>query len=794
MYNQEEYQSLILAALLHDIGKFYQRTGVELREEDKKIMTSCCPVYKDKYSHQHVLYSGRFVREIFNNRLQTVENIVLYHHRPDSAIKNYSRLAKIIALADRLSSGERREEDSVSEREVSKEPLISIFSTLFSSEQNIRYQYIPLLPLSCDLTPLFPEENKSKAIKDNSYSSLWNAFVSEMQHLKDESDLNSIITKVLFLLQKFTFFVPSAAYVDRPDISLYHHLKTTAAIASCLYLLNIKEDEIDNLLSAIKDEKYDNLQGTACLLLACDVSGIQDFIYSITSEYALKSIKGRSFYLQLISECVARSILKLLNLPLCNIIFIGGGNFYLLLPDTENAKKEIENYNKLLSNNFLFAHRGKLALNIAYEEVKYSDFLGKNFGNKWSLLKRSLAIEKKRKFSTLLADSTTKNILLGPFDMGGEQKVCQVCGEELEDDGDICSLCNSFAELAYDLPRARYLQEIFLNPKELREPVKVWSKLLESLGMRNLLLRDAIPGEKIYLINNLDFINGKLKFNGFYLIAQNAPRSGEQIKTLEEIANDSDGVKKWGVFRADVDNLGKTFAEGLGGEDRTISRIAMLSEMLGMFFNIQVEKIAREPEFQEKIYIIYSGGDDLFIIGAWSVLPDFAMRLYQDFRKYTAQNLTLSGAIYIAPTKKFPVYQAANQAKDDLELAKRGDKNKLTFLGIPIPWNVMQDLKEIKDRIIYLLDENGPKLPRALLQILNFGWVETQKFKKGEVPMQRIWRFLYAMKRLKERSKEEYIKDIDALEKEVLIETKKEFRDYLEVPVRWAELLTRKEE
>ncbi|MGB9722138.1 MAG: type III-A CRISPR-associated protein Cas10/Csm1, partial [bacterium] len=369
--------------------------------------------------------------------------------------------------------------------------------------------------------------------------------------------------------------------------------------------------------------------------------------------------------------------------------------------------------------------------------------------------------------------------------------VCQVCGEEIEQDN-ICKLCDSFAELAYDLPRARYIQENYTKPKEIKEAVKDWNSLLEAIGTKYTLLHDPPNVDSVYLINNVDFLGGKFKCNGFYFIAQNAPRLGEQIKTLEDIANESKGVKKWGVLRADVDDLGKVFKAGLGDEDRTISRLAMLSEMLGMFFNVQVEKIARESEFKDKIYVIYSGGDDLFVIGPWSLLPDFIMRLYQDFRKYTAETLTFSAAISIAPTKKFPVYHSAEQAKEDLELAKQDGKNKMTYFGIPVPWGKMNALKEIKDKIVFLLDENGPNLPRSLLQILSFGWIETRRLKKGEVPMQRIWRFLYAMKKLKEKYKE-YCADIDELEKAVIIDEQKIFRDYLEVPVRWAELLTRKE-
>ncbi|MGB9722082.1 MAG: type III-A CRISPR-associated protein Cas10/Csm1, partial [bacterium] len=297
MNNSEELQSLILAALLHDIGKFYQRTGVELSEEDKRLMPSCCPDYKSKYHHFHVLYSGRFIRETFNNKFPLIENIVLYHHKPDSAPDSYRYLVKILTLADWLSSGERRDRTDIAEAETTKEPLISIFSMLFPDERKIQYKFVPLLPLSFNLTLLFPKDNKSDAINNQSYLSLWKEFTNDLKQLKDETDLNKLIIKFQFLLEKFTLTIPSSAYIDRPDIPLYHHSKTTAGISACIYNLKLEEKAIDEALTAIKDNNDTILNNSPCIPLACDISGIQDFIYSITSEQALKSIKGRSFYL-----------------------------------------------------------------------------------------------------------------------------------------------------------------------------------------------------------------------------------------------------------------------------------------------------------------------------------------------------------------------------------------------------------------------------------------------------------------------------------------------------------------
>uniref|UniRef100_A0A7C6A8A0 CRISPR system single-strand-specific deoxyribonuclease Cas10/Csm1 (subtype III-A) n=1 Tax=candidate division WOR-3 bacterium TaxID=2052148 RepID=A0A7C6A8A0_UNCW3 len=789
MNNREEFQTIVLAALLHDIGKFWQRSGEPLISEDKRIMPNCCPFYENYYTHLHVLYSGRFIRETFEKGYDLTENIVLYHHYPVNAPSDYRRFAKIIQLADWLSAGERRDKVEDEKAEPSKEPLISIFSILSLYGKGPNPQYLPLLPLTINLGDLVPIEDKSEAIKEDSYSKHWRKFQEEAKMLSKKFLSDFLITQLIYLLQKYTLSIPSATYRDRPDISLYHHLKTTAAIASCLWSIKISEDKLDIILEAIKNGDTTNLQEAPCLIVAGDISGIQDFIYSVTSESALKGIKGRSFYLQLLSEGIAKSIIKKFGLTECNILYSAGGNFYLLLPNLKEIENEIAEIKGAFDKNILQAHRGKLSLNTTCIPVKYEDFLGPKFGEIWQSAKNLLSLEKKKKFSSLLQDVDEISKILGPFEEGGERKVCEICGEELDEGEESpCPLCKSFENLAYDLPRARVMQEKYDKPYEQKGRAKSWDELFSSLGIKFLFLPETAEKENAYLLNSPDF-SGK-GYAGFRFLAQNAPMIGDNVKTLEEIAKSSDGIKRWAVLRADVDNLGDVFAKGLKPEDKTISRMTMLSEMLSLFFNAQVEKIAREKDFKDNLYVIYSGGDDLFVIGAWSKLPDFLKKLYEDFRSFTAQRLTFSAGIYIAPSLKFPVYQSADNAKDDLELAKRNGKNKLTFLNRAIPWEMISNLEEIKNKIINLLDENGPNIPRSLLQILYQGWLEKERVEKGETSMIRIWRFLYALKRLKERHSA-YAEKIDDLERAVMID--KELKPYLDVSIRWAELLTRKE-
>jgi CRISPR-associated protein Csm1 len=135
-------------------------------------------------------------------------------------------------------------------------------------------------------------------------SKLWAEFNQDAKALLPAAGFDLLFHQLLALLEKYTLFIPSAAYRERPDIPLFHHLKATAALAACLYDLSKEEQELDGLLTELKpgQKKTPALDTADFLLVAADISGIQDFIYSITSDKALKGLKGRSLFLELLAR------------------------------------------------------------------------------------------------------------------------------------------------------------------------------------------------------------------------------------------------------------------------------------------------------------------------------------------------------------------------------------------------------------------------------------------------------------------------------------------------------------
>ena len=67
--------------------------------------------------------------------------------------------------------------------------------------------------------------------------------------------------------------------------------------------------------------------------------------------------------------------------------------------------------------------------------------------------------------------------------------------------------------------------------------------------------------------------------------------------TFEKFAQKAEGIKRIGVLRADVDNLGQTFVAGFAGKYATLSRTAALSRQLSIFFKYYIRSILKNGEY-----------------------------------------------------------------------------------------------------------------------------------------------------------------------------------------------------
>ena len=178
--------------------------------------------------------------------------------------------------------------------------------------------------------------------------------------------------------------------------------------------------------------------------------------------------------------------------------------------------------------------------------------------------------------------------------------------------------------------------------------------------------------------------------NGMFLNAESENELRKRIKegkNYEELADTSLGIKRLGVLRADVDNLGQAFVRGFERDFEseknenlysTISRTATFSRKLSIFFKRHINYLLKNGEYhlsedndecERNAAIVYSGGDDVFIVGSWDDIIGFAVDLQESLEGFSQGTLTISAGIGIYQPKH-PVSAMAREVGELEEYAK----------------------------------------------------------------------------------------------------------------------------
>lgn len=496
-------------------------------------------------------------------------------------------------------------------------------------------------------------------------------------------------------------------------------------------------------------------------LVAVDFPGIQRMIYTITSKGAAKGLRGRSFFLQLLSDAVARRMLAALDLPWLNLVYMAGANFVLLAePGAQSTiQPEVTELNRKLLTNF----QGDISLSVAYQTIALTDLWGDTFLQQWYALKRQLGENKLRPF----ADQVLENWegLFTPQGIGTEKR-CVVCHREPEiEDLPIdevewwCDECKLFDELARTLAE----QYRYLSVADEVDPTSAsrWQNRLFDLTGWWYELHDQLPqdGRAFYVLNHTDFMEDHAV--GFRFLATRTPYSVTQrsIRDFEQLSEESHGIRRIGILRMDVDNLGKVFGSYM--PEPNLAVVSAASSEMSLFFNGWLNKIFEdlETERPDTLYAIYAGGDDLFIVGPWDMMPMLAQRIRDDFTHYVDHNpyLTISAGIAVIEPH-YPLYRAAEEARialDDRAKGRKG-KNAISFLGQVVGWDDgWQLVVREKDRMLGLLDRGMPKALHQTVRRIYMQYLEERQIVQGSPDIlyygRWMWMQAYSLTRLVER-------------------------------------------
>jgi CRISPR-associated protein Csm1 len=208
------------------------------------------------------------------------------------------------------------------------------------------------------------------------------------------------------------------------------------------------------------------------------------------------------------------------------------------------------------------------------------------------------------------------------------------------------------------------------------------------------------------------------------------------------LASRAEGSAVWGVLRGDVDNVGIRMRRL-----QSIEEHVQLSVLYKQFFAGEVEVLCSLPEFWRKVNLLYTGGDDFAVYGAWDALIGLGRELQRLFQRFSDENLkdfpgaegkTITMALALAPELDTPLVSVFERAADRLSRAKSADKDCFYLLGRTLEWKQLADAAELKDELTGMVREFGvaPQYIRDLCGIYR----ETRRA-PGAKRAERPWRF-----------------------------------------------------
>ncbi len=747
---------LVTGALLHDIGKVVLRAGLgESRQNHATLgAQQLAPLLQGWPARQMVL------------------DCLRYHHARalESAGLPPTHMAWLVCEADNIAAGADRrmrafegEDGSGGAMFSPRKCLDSVFNLVRTERCNQdTSQEFPLVHGQDEeqrwLAPVSVPQTASQA----EYARIWQGLTTALGALEwgNPAYLNSLYS----ILDGYLSYVPSSTDTHQvADISLFDHASLTAAVASCMWDWAAEQGQQDMQRLYAKDAQAFRRQAVF-LIVHADLSGIQEFLYTISSRGALKSLRGRSFYLELILEQMADEILAALELTRANLIYAGGGGFYLLVPNTRQAQDVLlqarDRFNQWLLDQFSI----DLYLGLAWSPASAAQFMAgatdfsKPPASRLSSVQDPASTQNTADVFRLVSAQLSKQKLqryAGPGDdlsqvftpIRPEQgdRECSVCGRSSrlskrpanaaslaggpvsgpggaaaslrmtsapasaapEDmpagqEQNICLTCAGLQRLGQLMIQDRGAAadqriQFLVTPRPERGDLQMplpslgetaWLTVKTTTQIRQILKQGPDRVTRIYAKNYRSSgleVATRLWVGDYNYCVIN---EGGAVEFQDFVTMRGDqGIGRIAVMRADVDNLGSLFAGGFRGNApdkatyETLGRYATLSRSLSRFFKSHINHIAAAEK--RNIVLVYAGGDDVFAVGAWDEMIEFALDLREKFSQFTGDKLSFSAGIgFFRPD--YPISRMAELTGELETMAKQGSKDQLALFGLNI--------------------------------------------------------------------------------------------------------------
>lgn len=747
--------NLIIGSLLHDFGKISFRA---LNLQEKK-------------SHSIAGYEWL---NIVNPNVFYIENIgsmIKHHHR--NKMPEFGKgmreddLAFIVSIADHISAGaDRRGKEDYQFDDVdftesqAHVPLESIFSILEPKSDGY-YGYAGK-NLAYDPSIRYPDKNNK--VSDEDYNDVLTRLANLFKHeelFTESKNLNSLVS---IIKAHFKYLPSDTRYQIRNDISLAEHSLTTAAFASSLYDY-FRENNITNYYEEWNNENKLFNEKTF-LFVSFDFSGIQKFVFDIPVEGALKNLRVRSFYLEMLAEIFVDTLLLDLELSRTNVIYVGGGHGYLILPNIQKAKEVYKEHVRYFNNFFLKEFNYNLYLASSVVEVSPNDLISIDSKGEHTNAFREVMSETFRQTSQSKTLKFSYETLqeLNSSKRSETNRECSVCGNSSKlkkvNERSVCEMCHTFLSFSDDLFDDKnnfyVVSENQINNKDyLVFPYKDRHCYLSVMSKNEF--KQTKSEEVLFSYIKNDFVATETLSTSIF-VADYAVKNkyGKQLAINDIVALEEQGVKRVAVMKLDVDSLGEVFKNRFPDKMYTISRMTSLSSHLSIYFKYYINKLLEDQK--ENITVIFSGGDDAFLIGTFKDILRFSKNIYESFQKYTLGKITLSAGIGLFP-EKYPIYKIATFMEDLLLEAKSvKDKNSVAIFDTSqvFKWNEFFDAFVGEKSLLKLIECNIESDLISQTMLYNSIYNPLKNIQQDD--KKTLYKFAYMLGRIR-KEKESKLKD-----------------------------------
>jgi len=268
----------------------------------------------------------------------------------------------------------------------------------------------------------------------------------------------------------------------------------------------------------------------------------------------------------------------------------------------------------------------------------------------------------------------------------------------------------------------------------------------------------------------------------------------------QSLARKARGRRAWGMFRCDIDRAGAR----LQLADSTENFLYLATLYKGLVEG-ELQRILAMPAHAGRVAVLFSGGDDFAVAGAWDALLSVATEFHRVFTlfagdlpggKELTEGATLSAALTVADPEE-SLASLWRRNRTSIETVKSSGGNAFALFDRILDWPALKDAETLKSRV-RKLREVYQCPPEVFDELKDFygvrgsaGHLASPRSRRRERSVERPWRFHSRLRRLAgDRTGSEFERQWRAFLEELISrgQMQKQLRPAGKVALDWAQL------